>query len=188
MKELGRYFYQVFRKSVFELSKRGYKTTAYRANAEYKRSPNKFPFIAPSTLYVLVGAEDSRDNNWMEVGVAEQPFIELLSYVITSKNKKKTFMKLLKRLDEKPTPNRFVNLLHFFKALKFSYEKETGSIKEFEILQIDNVAMHNQANASVVRMKLEKEQALYQACLDKAEFHKQNIKMYEASLLNGVKE
>lgn len=48
--------------------------------------------------------------------------------------------------------------------------------------------MHNQANASVVGMKLEKEQALYQACLDKAEFHKQNIKMYEASLLNGVKE
>lgn len=188
MTELGRYFYQVFRKSVFELSKRGYTTTAYRANAEYKKSPSRFPFVSPSTLYVLVETDDSKDGVWMEVEVAEHQFIQLLSYTITSKNKKKTFMKLLKRLDEKPTPNRFVNLLHFFKALKFSYEKETGSLEEYEILQIDNVVMHNQDDKSVVRMKLEKERALYQACLDKAEFHKQNIKMYEASLLNGVKE
>ncbi|WP_242247797.1 hypothetical protein [Bacillus cereus group sp. BfR-BA-01328] len=54
MKELGRYFQQVFRKSVFELSKRGYATTAYRANSEYKRTPSEFPFIASSTLYVFV--------------------------------------------------------------------------------------------------------------------------------------
>lgn len=67
---------------------------------------------------------------------------------------------------------------------RYSYQVFRKSV--FELSKRGYMTTAYRVNAGVVRMKLEKEQALYQACLDKAEFRKQNIKMYEASLLNTV--